>query len=196
MMNRTEVKAWADFLGGKSGNESFRRRLADSLEAILPRAAGIVVKFLGDDADARDVVTTVLLAILESSNGAAEIRNVDAYILRSVRNECLARRRRYSRFTIVDPVQLAQLAAGEVPRICEDLELQRRLELINEAFDPRGREILSHRILGDDWSSIARTFGYKNAHSAKIQFDKKVKRALSKIEFERPDRPIARRAGA
>jgi DNA-directed RNA polymerase specialized sigma24 family protein len=196
MMNRAEVEAWADFLGARGSDESLRCSIADSLEAILPRAVGIVVRFLGNDALARDIVTTLLLAMLESGKGLMEIRKLDAYLLRSVRNECVRQLRKHSRFTIIDPAQLAQLAAGEVPRICEDLELQRQLDLIKDALDPRGREILCHRILGDDWNTIANVFGYKNAHSAKIQFDKKVKRALTKIEIDRPNKAMARRAGA
>jgi MinD-like ATPase involved in chromosome partitioning or flagellar assembly len=55
------------------------------------------------------------------------------------------------------------------------------IDLLRASLDPKGREMLGHRILEYDWSFIAGVMGYANAHSAEVQFRKKIDKALERI---------------
>lgn len=57
------------------------------------------------------------------------------------------------------------------------------MELLRASLDARGREILEYRVLDYDWAFIASVIGYANGHSAEVQFQKKLDKALERIRI-------------
>jgi hypothetical protein len=48
-------------------------------------------------------------------------------------------------------------------------------------MDEQGRMMYDLRILDHDWRSIATLMGYRDAHSAEVQFGKKIDKALDRF---------------
>lgn len=69
-----------------------------------------------------------------------------------------------------------------------DVDRERQLDdhklmmLLRASLDPKGLQMLEYRLLEYDWSAIASAVGYSSAHSAEVQFRKKLDQALARME--------------
>jgi hypothetical protein len=63
------------------------------------------------------------------------------------------------------------------------LDDEKSMELLRASLDPKGREMLDYRVLEYDWHFIAVRLGYSSAHSAEVQFQKKIEKALARIQI-------------
>ena len=141
----------------------------------------IVIRYLIEDTEAADILEAVVDAASCSRNDRPSIQHLDAYILRSVARESIRRRRKRRIVTYVDPTDLDRLAGAITYDWDRQLDDEKWIDLLRASLDPKGREMLGHRILEYDWSFIAGVMGYATAHSAEVQFRKKIDKALERI---------------
>jgi DNA-directed RNA polymerase specialized sigma24 family protein len=144
--------------------------LAEAGTRVWDRARRIVVRYLGDDEEAAEILEGVVAGAARSQ---VEIRNVDAYLLTAVAREAVRRHRRRRLIKFVDPSDLHELAVSVTHESAEDrFDEKRRLDLFCASLDPKGLEMFERRALKQGWRQIAVELGYASAHSAEVQFRK------------------------
>ena len=74
-----------------------------------------------------------------------------------------------------------RLASPPSIDIVRQLDDAKRLEVFRACMDYHGRIMYDLRVLDFDWRSIARLAGYADAHSAEVQFRKKLDKALERF---------------
>lgn len=154
-------------------------RLKEAGARVWEHARRIVIRYLGEDSEAAEILEGV---IERACRSAAEIRNVDSYLLTAVARETVGRKRRQQRIKLFDPVGLQKLAASVAHQSAEErIDEKRRLDLFRASLDAKGLEMFERRVLKQDWRQIAAELGYANAHSAEVQFKKKTDRARARI---------------
>ncbi len=68
------------------------------------------------------------------------------------------------------------------------LDDAKRIELFRACMDEHGRMMYDLRVLEYDWRSIAKLTGYEDAHSAEVQFGKKIDKALDRFRAHHKSR--------
>lgn len=185
MRDRNDAELRVLLLARNEQDASLDPRLSEAAKLAWPETCRLVENALGTDDEAAEILERILASLNANPARLNRIEHPVRYILRSVRNECVRRRRNYSRFVLYDPVQLEKLATDAASTLEAFVDAKRTLDRIREALDARGREVLDLLRVQTDWKCIAKTLGYKNAHSAEVQFAKKLHRALSSLEIER-----------
>ncbi len=167
--------------------------LAAAAERVWSRARIIVIRYLGEDTDVAEILETVVRAVAQTHK-KNEIRYFDAYLLRSVAHEAVRRKQKNSRITYVDSQVLERLAGGVQPDLSQALDDEKQLTLFYACLDEKGRSMFDFRCLDYSWKEIAIALDYADAHTAEVQFGKKINAALrrmrgSQSEPEKVQRP-------
>lgn len=154
-------------------------KLNEAAIRVWERARRIVIRYLADDSETAEILEQ---SIDGAARSTAVIRNAEAYLLTAVARKAVKENRMRRRMKPVDPFDLHALAISVAPVSEEErLDEKRRLELFLASLDERSLEMFHRRALDQDWEQIAADMGYSSAHSAEVQFGKKMKWAAAKI---------------
>lgn len=164
------------------------QRLIEAAHRIWDRARLIVIRYLADDAEAAEILETVVESASRSMNNQNTIECFDGYLLRSVAREAVRRLRRYRRISYVDNGSLERLAGPISTNIEQKLDEKKQTELIRACMDEVCLKMFDLRVLGRGWRSIAKEMGYSNAHTAEVQFAKRLDQALRRMRLHHGSR--------
>jgi hypothetical protein len=81
----------------------------------------------------------------------------------------------------VDTADLERLAGPTSIDLDRKLDDANRIDVLRACMDEHVRKMYDLRVLGYDWRTIARYMGYADAHSAEVQFRKKIDKALERF---------------
>jgi hypothetical protein len=157
------------------------QRLIDAAHRVWERARLVVIRYLAEDTEAPEILEAAVDSASRVMGNRRAIKFVDAYLLRSVARESVRRLRRNQRIEYVDSADLERLAGPVSTDLDRQLDDAKRIEVFRACMDEHGRTMYDLRVLGFDWRSIARLTGYADAHSAEVQFRKKIDRALDRF---------------
>jgi DNA-directed RNA polymerase specialized sigma24 family protein len=158
------------------------RGLIEAAHRVWERARLVVIRYLAEDTEAPEILEAAVDSASRAMGNHQSIQFFEAYLLRSVAREAIRRLRRNQRITYFENADLDRLA-GAVSPIDLDRQLDdaRRIEVFRACMDEHGRMMYDLRVLDHDWRSIATLMGYRDAHSAEVQFGKKVDKALARF---------------
>jgi hypothetical protein len=182
-----------------SGGNHVPSYLIDAAERIWERTRLIVIRYLADDTEAAEILERAVDAASRAQNGNGAISHTDAYLLKSVARESIRRLRTRPALIPIPDTDLERLASSTHDDRERQLDDHKLMMLLRASLDPRGRQMLEYRLLDFDWSAIASAVGYGSAHSAEVQFRKKLDQALSRMEIRhgvKVNRPLKRGANA
>ncbi len=153
------------------------------------RARLVVVRFMGEDSEAAEIVEEVAQATSRSMEVNGAVRSIESYLLKSVAREAIRRKKRAGRLVLVEPSNL-EILAGSTSQSYEDqLDRDRFIAQLRGAMDSKTLALFEYRRLDYSWKAIALALNYANAHSAELQFQKGLSRALKRIKsYSRPPR--------
>jgi hypothetical protein len=164
------------------GNE-IDRRLIEAAYRVWEPARFVVIRYLNEDTEAAEILESVVDSASRARNGSGSIQHIDAYLLKSVAREAVRRRRRSDRIHLFDPIDLEKLIGSTHADLDRRIDEERWIMLLRASLDRRGCEILDYRLLEYSWRSIAAAMGYASGHSAEVQFQKSLSKALRRIEL-------------
>ena len=118
----------------------------------------------------------------------------EAYLIRSVAREAIRRYRRNQRIAYVDWAELDRLAGPIYLDLDRKLDDAKRIDVLRGCMDEHGCTMFDLRVLGFDWGHIAKLMGYANAHSAEVQFHKKLDKALDRFRAYHSSRSKTQRS--
>lgn len=156
--------------------------LVEAAERVWDRVRFVVVRYLADDSEAAEILERAVDAASRVQNGNGGIGHLDAYLLKSVARESIRRQRTRPSLIPIPDVDLQRLATESVEDREQRFDDHRLMMLLRASLDSKGREMLEYRLLEFDWTSIASAVGYSNAHSAEVQFRKKLDQALARMQ--------------
>jgi DNA-directed RNA polymerase specialized sigma24 family protein len=157
------------------------RGLIEAAHRVWERARLVVIRYLAEDTEAPEILEGAVDSASRAM-GNHSIQFFEAYLLRSVAREAIRRLRKNQRITYVENADLERLAAAVSPiDLDRQLDDARRIEIFRACMDEHGRMMYDLRVLGHDWRSIAILMGYRDAHSAEVQFGKKIDKALDRF---------------
>ena len=156
--------------------------LVEAAERVWERARLVVVRYLADDTEAAEILERAVDAASRAQNGNGAISHVDAYLLKSVARESIRRLRTRPALVPIPDADLERLANATQDDRERQLDDHKLMMLLRASLDEKGRQMLEYRLLEFDWTVIAATVGYSNAHSAEVQFRKKLDHALARME--------------
>lgn len=162
-----------------NGNE-VNLTLIKAAHRIWERARLIVVRLIGDDDDAPEIVERVVHAASKTMNGQNSIEAIDAYLLCSVKNEAVRRRKRAQRVIYIEPGELERIALSHDEDFDATIDYERVFSRFYSCMDDQTRTMFDFRRLRWTWKKIASALKYSNAHSAEVQFGKGIERALTR----------------
>lgn len=173
-----------------NGNE-INFALIEAAHRVWERARLIIVRFIGDDDDAPEIVERVVHAASRTMNGQHSIEAIDNYLLRSVRNEAVRHRKRAQRVIYVEPDELDNLTLSREEDLDSLIDRKRSFRHFYSCMDDKTRTMYDFRRLDWSWRKIAQAVGYGSAHSAEVQFAKGLERASMRYgaKAKRPNRP-------
>ena len=168
------------------GNE-FDDRLIETAHRIWDRARQIVMRYLADDADTAEIVEAAVDAasLISYRN---KIECIEAYLLRCIARESVRRLRRNQRISYVDNGSLERLAPPVSMEMEKRLDESKQLEVFRACMDEVCEKMFDLRVLGRGWRHIAKKLGYSNAHTAEVQFRKRVDQALRRMQVHHSSR--------
>ena len=156
-------------------------RLIEAADRVWERARLVVIRYLAEDTEAPEILEYAVDSTSCAMNGRKSIKFLDAYLLKSVARESVRRLRRNRRIAYVDDADLERLAATTSTDLDRQLDNAKRIEILRACMDELGRTMYDLRVLKYNWRSIAKLTGYTDAHSAEVQFRKKIKKALDRF---------------
>src|SRR3954452_11019027 len=109
------------------------------------------------------------------------IQCFEAYLFRSVVRESIRRFKRHQKIFYLDNGSLERIAAPVSLDLDRMLDEGKRLEVLRACMDQPCRDMYDLRVLEYDWRSIAKVMGYADAHTAEVQFRKKLNRAIDRL---------------
>lgn len=157
------------------------RRLIEAAHRVWDRARLMVVRYLAEDTEAPEILEAAVDSASLAMNSHQSIRFLEAYLLKSVARESVRRLRKNRRIVYVDASDLERLAGAVTTDLERQLDDAKHIELLRACMDEQGRTMYDLRLLDYDWRSIARLTGYLDAHSAEVQFRKKLNKALDRF---------------
>jgi DNA-directed RNA polymerase specialized sigma24 family protein len=161
------------------------QRLIESAHRIWEHARFVVVRYLADDTEAPEILEIVVDSASRVIGNHHSIQFFDAYLLRSVAREAIRRYRRSKRIAYLDTADLERLAGPVSMDLDRMLDDSARIEMLRACMDEHVRKMYDLRVLGFDWGSIAGYMGYADAHSAEVQFRKKIDKAVERFRRRR-----------
>lgn len=171
--------------------------LIEAAQRVWDRVRFVVIRYLADDSEAAEILERAVDAASRAQNGNGAITNLDAYLLKSVARESIRRQRMRPSLIPIPDVDLERLATASAVDHEQQFDDHRLMMLLRASFDAKGREMLEYRLLEFDWTSIASAVGYSTAHSAEVQFRKKLDQALGRmqahhgVQIKKPFRRVA-----
>jgi DNA-directed RNA polymerase specialized sigma24 family protein len=165
-------------------------RLIEAAHRVWERARLVVIRYLAEDTEAPEILEAAVDSASRAMASHESIQFFEAYLLRSVARESVHRLRRNQRIAYVDNADLERLAGAVSIDLDRQLDEASRIEVLRACMDERGRVMYDLRVLDYDWRSIARLTGYGDAHSAEVQFGKKIDKALSRFQAYHKSRLI------
>lgn len=146
------------------------------------RARLVVVRFMGEDSEAAEIVEVVAQATSRSIELNGAVRSIESYLLKSVAREAVRRKKRAGKMILVEPSSLELLAGSKSEHYEERLDRDRFIAQLRGAMDSKSLALFEYRRLDYSWKEIALALNYANAHSAEVQFQKGLSRALKRIK--------------
>lgn len=156
-------------------------RLIEAARRVWERARTVVLRFLAEDTEAAEILETAVDSASRAMRNDQSIQYFEAYLLRSVAREAIRRHKKNQRISYVEAADLERLAGVAPTDLDRSLDDSKRISVLRACMDPDVRTMFDLRVLGFDWQSIAGLMGYFNAHSAEVQFRKRIDRALSRF---------------
>lgn len=163
-------------------------RLIEAAQRVWERARLVVIRYLVDDTEAPEILDAAVAAASRVMGNLQPIEFFDAYLLSSVARESIRRHRIHRRMKYVDRSDIERLAGAASTDLERELDHAKRIELLRACMDDIGRAMYDLRVLDYDWRSIAKLTGYADAHSALVQFYKKMDRALERFRANHDSR--------
>ena len=163
-------------------------RLIDAAHRVWQRARLVVLRYLADDTEAPEILEAAVDSASRVMVNNQSIQFFEAYLMRSVARESVRRRRRNQRIEYVESADLERLAGPVSTDLDRQLDDIKRIEVFRACLDEQGRTIYDLRVLDFDWRSIATLVGYADAHSAEVQFRKKINKALDRFRAHQDSR--------
>jgi hypothetical protein len=156
-------------------------RLIEAAHRVWERARLVVIRYLAEDTEAPEILEAAVDSASRVMRNGRSIQFVEAYLLKSVAREAVRRHRKYQRIAYVDPADLERLAGPVSLDLDRQLDDAKRIEVFRACMDEHGRTMYDLRVLGFDWPLIAKLMRYADAHSAEVQFRKKIDKALDRF---------------
>jgi len=156
-------------------------RLIEAAHRVWERARLVVVRYLAEDTEAAEILEAAVDSASRAMGNLRSIQFFEAYLLRSVARESVRRLRKNQRTAYVRNADLERLAGAVSNDLDRRLDDAKRTEVLRACMDEHGRTMYDLRLLDYDWRSIARLMGYADAHSAEVQFHKKIDKALNRF---------------
>jgi DNA-directed RNA polymerase specialized sigma24 family protein len=157
------------------------QRLIEAANRVQDRVRLTVMRYLADDTQAPEILEAAVDSASRALASHQSIQFPEAYLIRSVAREAIRRHRRNRRITYVDAADLDRLAGP----ICLDLDRKlddaKRADVLRACMDEHGRRMFDLRVLDYGWAHIAKLMNYADAHSAEVQFRKKLDKALDRF---------------
>jgi DNA-directed RNA polymerase specialized sigma24 family protein len=155
--------------------------LREAADRVWERARLMVVRYLADDTQAAEILETAVDSASRLMNNGQPIQFFEAYLLRSVARESIRRMRKTPRIAFMDSEDIERLAGASFTDVERQLDNAKRIEALRACMDERGQAMCDLRVLDFDWGRIAELTGYRDAHTAEVQFRKKVDKALKRF---------------
>ena len=155
--------------------------LIEAAKRVWEPARLMVIRYLAEDTEAPEILEAAVDSASRVLRNRQSIQFFEAYLLRSVARESVRRLRRSQRISYVDHADLERLAGTVSNDTDRELDEAKRIEVFRACMDKHGRTMYDLRVLRYDWRSIARLTGYSDAHSAEVQFRKKMDKALDRF---------------
>lgn len=157
--------------------------LIKAAHRIWERARLIVVRLIGDDDDAPEIVERVVHAASRTMNGQNSIEALDAYLLCSVKNEAVRYRKRAQRVVYIEPGELERIALSRDEDLDKTIDGKRIFSRFYACMDEQTRTMFDFRRLRWTWKKIAKALDYGSGHSAEVQFGKGLQKALTRYHL-------------
>lgn len=156
-------------------------RLVEAAQRIWQRARLVVVRYLVDDTDAAEIIEAAVDSASRTMGNQHTIQCFEAYLFRSVVRESIRRFKRNQKISYLDNGSLERIAAPVSLDLDRMLDEVKQLEVLRACMDEACRDMYDLRVLEYDWRSIAKVMGYADAHTAEVQFRKKLNRAIDRL---------------
>ena len=163
-------------------------RLIEAAHRIWERARLVVIRYLADDTEAAEIVESAVDSASRIMGNHHTIQCFEAYLLKSVVRESVRRLRRNQRISYLDNGSLERLAGQASMDLDRKLDEAKRIDVLRACMDEDCRRMFDLRVLEYDWQSIGKAMHYSDAHSAEVQFRKKLNRALSRLRSNHSSR--------
>ena len=157
------------------------QRLIEAAHRVWTRARLVVIRYLAEDTEAPEILEAAVDSASRAMGNQQPIQTFEAYLLRSVARESVRRLRKIQRISYVNNADLERLVGAVPIDLDRQLDDAKRIEVLRACMDEHGRMMYDLRVLDYDWRSIAKLMGYSDAHSAEVQFRKKIDRALDRF---------------
>jgi len=155
--------------------------LIEAAHRVWERARLVVIRYLAEDTEAPEILEDAVDSASRVLGKRQSIQFFEAYLLRSVARESVRRLRRSRRISYLDNADLERLAGTVSSDLDRELDEAKRIEVFRACIDEQGLTMYDLRLLNYDWRSIARLTGYSDAHSAEVQFRKKIDKAVDRL---------------
>jgi len=155
--------------------------LIEAAHRVWERARLVVIRYLAEDTEAPEILEDAVDSASRVLGKRQSIQFFEAYLLRSVARESVRRLRRSRRISYLDNADLERLAGTVSSDLDRELDEAKRIEVFRACIDEQGRTMYDLRVLNYNWRSIARLTGYSDAHSAEVQFRKKIDKAVDRL---------------
>lgn len=156
-------------------------RLIEAAHRIWERARLVVIRYLADDTDAAEIVEAAVDSASRRMGNHHTIQCFEAYLFRSVVRDSIRRFKRHQKIFYLDNGSLERIAAPVSMDLDRMLDEVKRIEVLRACMDQACRDMYDLRVLEYDWRSIAKIMGYADAHTAEVQFRKKLNRAIDRL---------------
>jgi hypothetical protein len=156
-------------------------RLIETAYLVWEQARLRVIRYLVEDTDAPEILDAAVDSASRAMSNGKPIQFFESYLLTSVAREAIRRSRRNRRIAYMDGADLERIAAPVFMDLDGQIDASKRTQRLRACFDELGRAMYDLRVLDYDWRSIARLTGYRDAHSAEVQFRKKLDKALGRF---------------
>ena len=170
------------------------QRLIEAANRVWERARLTVMRYLADDTEAPEILEAAVDSASRALANHQSIQFPEAYLIRSVAREAIRRYRKNQRITYVDTEELERLAGPVCLDLDRKLDDAKRVDVLRGCMDEHGCTMFDLRILGFDWGYIAKVLGYADAHSAEVQFRKKIDKALNRFRAYHRSRSKSQRS--
>lgn len=164
------------------------RRLIEAAHRVWERARLVVIRYLAEDTEAPEILEAAVDSASRAMGNHKPIQFFEAYLLRAVARESIRRLRKNQRIAYVDNADLERLAGAVSNDLDYRLDEAKRIEVFRACMDEHGRMMYDLRVLDYDWRYIAKLTGYADAHSAEVQFGKKIHKALDRFQAHHKSR--------